>query len=476
MTQALIERARTNLNVFTQATKPDYQSKWFHDIICDHLERVRTREIKKLMIFMPPRHGKSELVSRRFPAYLLGRNPDTQIITCSHSHGLASRLNRDVQRIITDEGYSLVFPDTKLSAKNTRTLATEGSWLRNNEIFEVVGCRGFYKCAGVGGGITGFGFTDGIIDDPFKNEAEASSVTVRDSVWEWYTSTFLTRAEKDAAIVLCQTRWHVDDLAGRLLEKEPGEWTVISFPAIANEIKYVYDIRNTGEALWPEKYPVEKLAKTKAVLPISQWNALYQQSPTVKGGDTFKPREWVKSDNYVRAIPAGSKTAWYWDNAGTQGGGANTAGTLGAFHEGKFYIIYSVARQLSAANREALKRERAEWAKARYGTVTIYNEQEPGSGGKEQFENTTRTLAGFAVKADKVTGSKESRAFVLASQMEVGNIFIVVPDGADNGWVSELFDELEQFPKGKRKDRVDSLSGCYNCLALQKHGATVTYL
>lgn len=427
------------------------------------------------MIFMPPRHGKSELVSRRFPAYLLGRNPDAQIISCAYAHNLASRMNRDVQRIMTDEGYRLIFPDTQLFGKNIRTMA-DGSYLRNNEIFEVVDHKGFYKCAGVGGGITGFGFTDGIIDDPFKDEREASSATVRDGNWEWYTSTFLTRAEEDATITLCNTRWHIDDISGRLLEREREEWTVVSFPAIAEEIRSTYDVRNVGEALWSRKYPVAKLDKIKAVLPASQWNALYQQSPTVKGGDMFKPREWIKPHNYVKAIPADAKTAWYWDNAGTQGGGANTAGTLGAFHEGKFYLMYSIARQFSAANREALKRERAEWARSKYNTVTIYNEQEPGSGGKEQFENTTRTLAGFAVKPDKVTGSKESRAEVLAAQMEVGNVYVVVPDDEDNSWVSDLFDELEQFPKGKQKDRVDSASGCYNMLALQKQGVTVTFL
>lgn len=454
---------------------------WFHDVLCKTLDDVRTGKIKKLIIEMPPRHGKSELVSRRFPAMVLGDKPDTEIMACSYSATLASRMNRDVQRIMMDETYRKIYPNSQLFGKNVRTVAQGGSWLRNNDIFEVVDHKGCYRSAGVGGGITGQGFDLGIIDDPYKDQKQADSPVQREAIWEWYTSTFMIRASPNAAIVICHTRWHKDDLIGRLLEKEPGEWAVLRFPAIQDMDDDVepreYDIREDGEALWPSRYSVNKLGKLEKTMGPSQWAALYQQRPIIKGGDMFKPREWIKPENYVKALPAaGLKTLWYWDNAGTQDGGANTAGTLAGFIEGRFYIMRSVAGQWSAGNREAVKRAEAERSKAMYGTVTIYNEQEPGSAGVEQFQNTTRTLAGFAVKADRVTGSKESRAEVLAAQMEAGNVYIYAPEEGDNKWIGDLLDELEQFPKGKRKDRVDSVTGAYNMSANKKKEWKASFL
>jgi len=184
------------------------------------------------MVFMPPRHGKSELVSRRFPAFALGRDPNTRIIACSYGATLAARLNRDIQRIIDTPGYLSLFPSTRLYGENVRTRA-QGTYLRNSDIFEIVGHAGFCASAGVGGAITGMGFDIGIIDDPIKNQEEAESITYRNMVWEWYGSTFYTRAEKDAIILLTMTRWHQDDLAGRLLNDAGGDkWTVLSFPAL----------------------------------------------------------------------------------------------------------------------------------------------------------------------------------------------------------------------------------------------------
>jgi predicted phage terminase large subunit-like protein len=372
-----------------------------------------------------------------------------------------------VQRIIDSDIYRLIFPKVNLSGKRTVT-ATDSNWLRNGDEFEIVDRRGYYKCAGVGGGITGSGFHTGIVDDPYKDQKEADSATVSNATWEWYTSTFLTREEKDGRIILTLTRWNLHDLAARLLDQEAEEWEVLSLPAIAEGDLHPEDPRKPGEALWPEKMSIDALMKRKKTMPQSQWEALYQQRPVPKGGSMFKPREWIKPENWVKALPVGIKTAWYWDNAGTQDGGANSAGFLGGFHEGRFYMIKSVAGQWSSANREARKRAEAEWARDKFRTTTIFNEQEPGSAGKEQFENTSRNLAGFAAKADKVTGSKESRADTLAAQMEVGNVYVYAPEGEDNSWINDLFDELESFPKGKRKDRVDSATGCYNMLANEK--------
>ena len=157
----LIERAATRsvggVLEFTTVTKPDYNVNWHHRVLCDYLDRFVSGEIKRLMVFMPPRHGKSELVSRRLPAYILGRDPSAGVIACSYSADLASRMNRDVQRIIDSDAYGRIFPDTRLYGANVRTVA-KGTYLRNSDIFEVVNHRGFYRSAGVGGGITGMGF------------------------------------------------------------------------------------------------------------------------------------------------------------------------------------------------------------------------------------------------------------------------------------------------------------------------------
>jgi hypothetical protein len=225
-------RARSNLLDFTTYTKKNYQVNWHHELICKKLDQFVAGEIKRLMISLPPRNGKSELVSRRLPAYLLGLDPDIKIIATSYSANLASRMNRDVQRILESPEYNILFPDTKLSSAK---LDIKDHSTQNSGMFEIVGHDGAYISAGIRGSITGSGFDVGIIDDPIKTREEAESDTLRDRVFEWYTDTFYTRAEKDASILLTQTRWHSDDLAGKLLnlaQEDPGadQWETIVLP------------------------------------------------------------------------------------------------------------------------------------------------------------------------------------------------------------------------------------------------------
>lgn len=241
---------------------------------------------------MMPTHN-SELVSRRFPAYVLGRNPDADFITCSYSDSLAGSMNRDVQRIIDSKPYQELFPKTTLNGRNIRTLA-DGSYLRNSDMFEIVGHKGVYKSAGVGTGITGRGFTFGFIDDYFKDDEEAQSQTIRDKIWEWYTTTFLTRQGPDARIAIICTRWHYDDLAGRLLELEKTDpdadkWEVISFPAIATKNIHPLDPRKEGEPIWPARkiFDLPHLRSMRSAQG-TKFEALYQQSPTKEGGNHFK--------------------------------------------------------------------------------------------------------------------------------------------------------------------------------------------
>jgi predicted phage terminase large subunit-like protein len=290
-------KARTNLLDFICFTMPEYRTNWHHELICKKLDEFVDGKNKRLIIAAPPRHGKTEIVSRRFPAYLLGRNPDCKIIACSYASDLASLINRDVQRIINSPEYAELFPDTTLNISNVRTTSQE-SYLRNSDIFEVVNHKGVYRSAGVGGSITGMGGNILLVDDPFRSRADAESPTIRQKVYEWYTSTFRTRRQKDASILLIATRWQEDDLTGRLIELSKNDpmadqWEVISLPALSEEEIEPYDIRTEpNQALWPDEYPESDLFGTKASLTMYEWLSLYQQRPSAVEGNLVKKEDF----------------------------------------------------------------------------------------------------------------------------------------------------------------------------------------
>ena len=281
--------ARLDFREFVQYTKPDYQFNWHHDLLIDYLQDFAEGKIKKLMVFMPPQHGKSELTSRRLPAYLLGIKPKLKLIGCSYSASLAASFNRDVQRIIDSKEYHDIFPDTYLNSSNVRTAAL-GSYLRNADMFETVSHRGFYKSVGVGGSLTGTPADIGIIDDPVKDAMEAESQTYRARVWDWFTQVFLTRLHNDSQIIITQTRWNLDDLSGRILKAMNNDrsWTVLSLPAICEGSVNDNDPRAIGQALWEEKHSLKRLNEIKAANPRA-FHALYQQDPKPFEGGLVYP-------------------------------------------------------------------------------------------------------------------------------------------------------------------------------------------
>ena len=291
LTQVLAERARRvkagrNLLDFVSYTMPTYQVNWHHAILANKLQEFAEGKIKKLMVFMPPQHGKSELVSRRLPAYLLGRNPELKLIGCSYSSDLSSSFNRDVQRIIDDPLYTNVFPETRLNSSNVRS-SSQGSYLRNSDIFEVVGYKGFYKSVGLGGSLTGTPADIGIIDDPVKDAIEADSPTYRARAWDWFTNVFLTRMHNDSQVLVTQTRWHEDDLSGRILARMKG-WEVLSLPAICTGSHNSIDPRQEGEPLWASKHSLERLVEIQESNPRA-FHALYQQDPKPFSGGLVFP-------------------------------------------------------------------------------------------------------------------------------------------------------------------------------------------
>jgi predicted phage terminase large subunit-like protein len=264
--------ARQSLLAFTEYTHPLYQRAAHHELIAEKLEAVERGEIDRLMIFMPPRHGKSELASKRFPAWCLGRNPKRQIIAASYNSDLANDFGRNVRNIIAEPEFGQVFTGVTLAPDSQAA-----NRMNTNH-------GGTYVAAGVGTAVTGRGADIALIDDPFKDREEADSERRRETVWDWYRSTLYTRLMPGGSIVLIQTRWHEDDLAGRLLEQERGQWDVLELPALHPE----------RGALWPEWYDETALLRIKETIGPREWSALYQQSPQPDEG-TFFQRDWFKT-------------------------------------------------------------------------------------------------------------------------------------------------------------------------------------
>lgn len=270
------ERARRSLGAFTSYTEPNYEEAEHQLLLDKALERVEAGLDDRLMVFMPPRHGKSEKTSKRFPAWYLGRNPRRLVLAASYNSDLATDFGREVRNIMAGPEYGDVFPKVHLR-QDSRAADRMNT-----------GQGGAYFACGVGTATTGRGAHLGLIDDPFKDREEADSEIQREKVWRWYRSTFYTRLMPGGAIVLVQTRWHEDDLAGRLLElqgrkEDGGEWTVLDLPALKD-----------GKALWPEWYDVPALERIKATIGPREWSALYQQRPQPDEG-TFFQRDWLTS-------------------------------------------------------------------------------------------------------------------------------------------------------------------------------------
>jgi len=278
---------------------PTYIRTWFNEVLANYLQNLANGKIKNLMVFMPPQHGKSQLVSRHLSAYLLGIDPTKKIAGCSYSSSLSASFNRDIKRIIAEEPYRAVFPDTKINAKNVATDA-KGAWLNNSEIFEIIEHKGFYKNVGVGGSLTGTAVDVGIIDDPVKDAKEADSPTIRQRVWDWYDTVFCTRLHNHSQQLLTMTRWHRDDLAGRILKSDNAkDWEILKLPAIKEAVTHHFlDKRKEGEALWEARHSAEKiLSRTERT-----FKALYQQDPMPpKGGLVFE------NTRIVNAFPSDLK-------------------------------------------------------------------------------------------------------------------------------------------------------------------------
>jgi predicted phage terminase large subunit-like protein len=445
--------ARRHLLDFAEDTDARYQANWHHKLLCEYLDRFADNEIRRLMVFMPPRHGKSELVSRKLPAFIFGRNPDAAIIATSYSADLAQRMNRDVQRIMSGDEYRRVFPGSMLFSKNIRTVA-DNIYLRNADIFEIVGHSGSYRGAGVGGGITGMGGNYIIIDDPVKNREEANSAVYRDKLWDWYTSTLYTRQEKDAGILVTLTRWHEDDLAGRLLEAAKTEggdkWEIVIMPAIRESGDAAYDPRAEGEPLWADKYGLQSLLTIKATIGSYEWSALYQQRPSPGEGGLFK-REWWQR---WKELPGDLfDFIQSWDCAFKDSDSSDyVVGQVWARskkHPANRYLLdQKRGRMTFTETVNAVRELSGKWKQT---TRKLIEDKANGAAVMDVLKKEIHGIIPVEPKGGKIV-----RANAVTAVVEAGNVFI--PDATVAHWIGDFVEEFAAFPNGRHDDQVDAMT------------------
>lgn len=432
---------------------PGYRPQWFHLLLAACLEAVERGEIDRLIVTMPPRHGKSEQVSVRFPAWYLGRNPDKRVIATSYAAHLARRFSGQARNQLLDERWP--FP-VELSLDT-----------QSKESWDLAGRRGGYISAGVGGPITGQGAHLLLIDDPVKNAQEAESEAFRDAVWEWYTSTAYTRLEEGGAIVVVQTRWHADDLAGRLIkqaEEDPDadQWVVLNLPAIA-EADEPWG-RKTGEALWPAKYDLSKLQRIKKAIGSRFFDALYQQRPSAAEGTILKRAWW----RHWTAMPDRfDQVLLSWDMAFKDTKGSDFVvgqvwGTKGA----DAYLLDQTRGRLDfPATVKAFEEQAKKWPQARTKLV------EDKANGSAVIDTLKHQIPGLVPIEPE--GGKQARAAAVSWYVEAGNVYLPDPKLPGYGWVNEFVDEASQFPLGSHDDQVDACTQALNRIANRPRAVSV---
>jgi hypothetical protein len=325
------QEAQRSTLAFTKYTFRKYQHGEHHAIICDALDRVERGESKRVMFFAPPRHMKTENVSRRFPCRYMGRHPDRQILAVSHTQELADDIGHDVRGIMQSEEYARVFDGVSLAPDSK----AQSKWRTNK--------GGIYIAVGVGGPIIGRGGDLVIIDDPIKTKKEADSQKFRDDLWKWYSSVLLSRLQPNAAIILMHQRWHEDDLAGRIIAAiasgDEPPWEIIVLPAIRT------DSDGVEHALWPEWYPIEHMQARRKFMcgtgAARDWYAMYQQQPTAEEG-TFFHRAWFEDVRYDVAPAIASLNVYMTgDFAVTPDGGDSTdIGVFGVAPDGDVFVLF----------------------------------------------------------------------------------------------------------------------------------------
>jgi predicted phage terminase large subunit-like protein len=411
--------------------KLDYEIKQYHRVMADKLEKVEKGEIRRLMLWLPPRHGKSTMSSIFFPAWYMGRNPTRQVILSAYNTALATRFGKQVRDIVASPQYGAIFPESRVRKDSQAA----DCWYTE--------AGGVVLSSGIGGGITGWGADLLGIDDPLRDPSEAYSQTIKDGIWDWYGQAAYTRLMPGGAVIGTMTRWAEDDLGGRIMEqakKSGEEWEVVRFPALAEEKDLLG--REVGEALWPERYPVERLQEIKMILG-DQFSSLYQQSPFVAGGNIFKKEWWqfysglMKCDEVVQS----------WDTAfkEEERNDFSVCTTWGYKHP-NIYLLDRFKKKMEFPELKRMADVLAQRWRPRGLLV------EDSASGQSLIQELRRESVWPVIPVKHDGRSKESRAHAVTPLVQGGRVYL--PEGT--GWVEEYIMEMAKFPKGAHDDDVDS--------------------
>jgi predicted phage terminase large subunit-like protein len=423
--------ASRDLIRFTEFTNARYHAGDIHYKIAEQLERVERGEIDRLMLLVPPRHGKSELASRRFPAYYLGRHPHRQFISASASGSLAEDFGRDVRNIIDSPEYAVLFK-TRLSEDSK----AKGRWNTSE--------GGSYYAIGVNAHVMGRGAHVFMIDDPFGTMADARSETERKNVWDWYTGTVYNRLEENGAIVLINHRMHEDDLTGMLRGQQAAggdKWEVV-------ELKPDMD---AGVALWPEKYPIQALERIRQNITAQDWSALYLQNPTPDEGAYFKA-DWLRP--YTKMPERATLTVYGGsDYAVTDAGGDYTVHVVVGLDPDERMYLLDVWRGQKQGDVwiDAFCDLVWEWKPMAWAEETGQIKSAIGPFLTKRMNERKAYVA--REQFPTRTGNKAVRAQSIRGRMALNGLY--VPTGAP--WYAELRSELLSFPSGRHDDQVDAL-------------------
>jgi predicted phage terminase large subunit-like protein len=429
-----LDRARDDLAAYCAALYRRFELPPHLQTLIATLEAVERGELDRVIIAMPPRHGKSLVTSQLFPAWFLGRNPTRSIIAASYGQELASDFGRRVRNFASERLHCTVFADCIIADDSDSV----------HRFHTTLG--GAYYAVGAGGPITGRGADLLLIDDPIKSREDANSPTFRRSLQSWYEHVAYTRLEPGGAIVLIQTRWHQDDLAGWLLREHASEgWKVISMPALAEIID---DWRVEGDALWSERFSLETLARIREAIGTSAWTSLYQQRPTAEEGNIFR-KDWFRT--YGGPIEV-SRTIFSLDCA-FKAGKENDFSVIAVVSEAKngFYL-----RLISRGRWEfpQLKRQAVALADIWRPNAVLIEDAASGQSLIQALKSETR----LPILPVKPQGDKVSRAHAVSPLVESGRVCI--PDSAP--WLADFLQEVTSFPAAPHDDQVDAFTQALN--------------
>lgn len=472
-----ILKCRDSFYYFLKYLSPsEFTWNWHHKYTCNVLQDfIVNDDINRLMIFMPPQHQKSTMMTEYLPAWAFGYNPNFQTILTMYNITLAKKYNRKIQRIIDSELYGSIFPNTKLNEKNVVS-TSKGAYIKNSEEFEIVGTRGFLKAVGVEGGIAGNPAKLALMDDVIKNVEQANSSTYRNKIFDWYTDELEARLHNDSKVAFTITRRHQDDLAGRLLERdgtteEGGKWKVIKLEALKETLDNPNDPRKTGDALFPSLHSKERLEYIKKTQPRT-FNSLYQQRPTIRGGGMIKGDWFGISTTHDLPFDI-DNVPWhsFIDGAWTENKNNDETAISFVYHYKKTNTLYirnivsfrkRISESISYYKKIALEN-------GIKGNSKTYIEAKASGGAFIDFLNNAGyncvKINNKIVKKGKYTRVEESETFLVSGK-------IVLLHG---GWNKSFIEQCEAFPNAKHDDKVDVLIYPIHEFLLKKRRPKVGY-